>query len=164
MMNKDQFIKRMKLIQNFISEQDTLQVLINKLTDSHNVISMGDYIISEMINMIEEDLGYKDILDWWLFEDVEKAIYEDDENGNEIENSVRTLDELYDFMVNNKECLCQQNCTDDIYIIKEEDTEKYSLQFWGYETYDNGEDFEVDYVETNSMEINYCPICGRKLI
>jgi hypothetical protein len=95
---------------------------------------------------------------------VEKAIYEDDENGNEIENSVRTLDELYDFMVNNKECLCQQNCTDDIYIIKEEDTEKYSLQFWGYETYDNGDDFEVDYVETNSMEINYCPICGRKLI
>jgi hypothetical protein len=102
MMNKDQFIKRMKLIQNFISEQDTLQVLINKLTDSHNVISMGDYIISEMINMIEEDLGYKDILDWWLFEDVEKAIYEDDENGNEIENSVRTLEELYDYMIKNK--------------------------------------------------------------
>lgn len=93
-MTKDQFIKRMSLIQNFHSEQQTLSVLIDKLTDGYNVITIGDYLVDEMINMIEEDLGYKDILGWWLYEDVNKIIYYE---GKEI--SVRTLEELYDYIV-----------------------------------------------------------------
>jgi hypothetical protein len=98
MMTREQFIKRMSLIQNFHSEQDTLQVVIDKLTDGYCVVTMGDYIITEMINMIEEDIGYKDILGWWLYEDVEKVIYESDGSKKYI---VRTLDELYDYMVAN---------------------------------------------------------------
>lgn len=97
MINKKDFIKRMGLISNFCSEQETVQALINKISDGHSVVTVGDYIVCEMINMIEEDLGYKDILDWWLYEDVDKVIYMG-EHG-EIEISVRTLDELYDFMV-----------------------------------------------------------------
>jgi hypothetical protein len=95
MMTKKQFIKRVGLIQNYHSEQDTLQVVIDKLTDGYCVVTMGEYIIQDMITMIEEDLGYSDILGWWLYEDVNKVIW--DKDGTEY--SVRTLDELYDYMV-----------------------------------------------------------------
>lgn len=96
-MTKEQFIKRMNLIQNFQSEQQTLSVLIDKITDGHNVVTIGNYLVSEMINMIEEDLDYRDILGWWLYEDVEKVIYDKDK-----EISVRTLEELYDYIIKNK--------------------------------------------------------------
>ena len=96
-MTKEQFINRMSLIQNFQSEQETLQVLIDKITDGYNVVTIGNYLVSEMINMIEEDLDYRDILGWWLYEDVEKVIYDKDK-----EISVRTLEELYDYIIKNK--------------------------------------------------------------
>ncbi len=96
-MTKEQFIKRMNLIQNFQSEQQTLSVLIDKITDGYNIVTIGDYLVDEIINMIEEDLGYNDILAWWLYEDVDKVIYD-----NEEEISVRTLEELYDYMIKNK--------------------------------------------------------------
>ena len=93
MMSKEQFVKRMRLIQNFHSEQETLSVLIDKLIDGYNVVTIGNYLVQEIIDMIEEDLGYNDILAWWLYEDVDKVIYD---KGKEI--SVRTLEELYDYI------------------------------------------------------------------
>jgi hypothetical protein len=97
MMTKEQFIDRINLIQKFHIEQNILNTLINKITDGHSIVTIGNSIIQEMIVMIEEDMGYKDILDWWLYEDVDKVIYDRDE-----EISVRTLDELYNFMTRNK--------------------------------------------------------------
>ena len=96
-MTKEQFIKRMNLIQNFQSEQQTLSVLIDKITDGYSIVTIGDYLVDEIINMIEEDLGYNDILAWWLYEDVDKVIYDKDK-----EISVRTLEELYDYIIKNK--------------------------------------------------------------
>jgi len=105
MITKENFIKRMELIQNFHSEQDTMQVLINKITDGYSIVTVGDYIINEMIKMIAESFDSNDsiliddYLGWWLYEDVDKVIYESD--GSK-EYSVRTLDELYNYLANNK--------------------------------------------------------------
>ena len=95
-MSKEQFVKRMSLIQNFHSEQDTLSVLIGKLSDGYSVVTMGNYLVNGYLDMIEENLDIfkDDWLTWWLYEDVEKVVYEDDK-----EISVRTLGELYDFLV-----------------------------------------------------------------
>jgi hypothetical protein len=100
-MTKEQFIKRMSFIQNFHSEQDTLQVLIDKLTDGYSVVTIGECLVTELLDIIRENLqlGNDDILSWWLYEDVDKVIY--DRNGN-ITHSVRTLDELYDYLVEDK--------------------------------------------------------------
>ena len=97
-MTKEQFVKRMKLIQNFHSEQETLGVLIDKITDGYPVVTIGDYLITEMIDMIEENLGHKDILEWWLYEDVEKIIYNLD---NTVFADVTKIEDLYDYMTNN---------------------------------------------------------------
>ena len=51
----------------------------------------------------------QDLVSWWLFEDVDKVIYEKtkpdlfDSNEGEIEISVKTLDELWDYMFKHKE-------------------------------------------------------------
>lgn len=98
-MTKEQFIKRISLIQNFHSEQDTLSKLIDKLTDGFNVVDFGSYLVDEIVNMINEDMNIEDedLLFWWLYEDVEKIIY--NSNGKE-EISVRTAEELYDYLNN----------------------------------------------------------------
>ncbi len=97
MVTKEQFVKRMQLIQNFHSEQDTLATLMEKLTDGYCVPTIGNYLVDEIINIISEDLGIKekdDWIGWWLYEDVDKFIYD-----GETKISVKTLEELYDFLV-----------------------------------------------------------------
>lgn len=96
-MTKEQFIKRINLIQNFQSEQETLSVLINKITDGYSVVTIGDYLIDEIINMINETMNIedKDLIFWWLYENVDKVIYLNDDT----EISVRTVEELYDYIV-----------------------------------------------------------------
>ena len=96
MLSKELFIKRMSLIQNFHSEQETLSVLIEKVIDGWAVITMGNYLVDTIVEMLNEALNIKDenLLFWWLYEDVDKVIYDGDK-----EISVRTLEELYDYIV-----------------------------------------------------------------
>ena len=96
MRTKELFVRRMSLLQNYFSEQETLGVLIRKLTDGHPIVTIGDYLVAEYLTMISEAMGIEDdsLLSWWLWENVEKVIYVD---GREI--SVRTLDELYDYII-----------------------------------------------------------------
>lgn len=98
-MTKDKFIKRIKLIQNFHSEQETLGALINKVTDGFCVVDFGDTLVTEIINMINEDLKIEDkyLIDWWLYEDVDKIIYEGDDC--EVGTNVETVEQLYDYIV-----------------------------------------------------------------
>lgn len=95
-MTKEQFIKKMSLIQNFHSEQETLSTLINKLTDGFSVVTMGNYLITEIIDNINKDLEIEDkgLIEWWLYEDVDKVIYFKDSSL-----SVRSLEELYEFII-----------------------------------------------------------------
>jgi hypothetical protein len=98
-MSRENFIKRMQLIQNFESEKDTLSVMIEKIIDGYAVVTIGSYIIEEMINMVTEsfELEDKELLSWWLYEDVDKVIYIG-QHGEEM-ISLRTLDELYDYII-----------------------------------------------------------------
>jgi signal recognition particle GTPase len=95
--NKDQFTKAMSQIQNLHSQQDTLNKLIDKLTDGFSVVDIGNYVAEELIDMININLELEDtnLLDWWLYEDVEKIIYIDDKPIK-----VETLDELWDYIQN----------------------------------------------------------------
>jgi hypothetical protein len=93
-MTKKQFVDRINLIQKFHIEQYILNSLINKITDGYSIVTIGNSIVQEIIVMIEEDMDCKDILDWWLYEDVDKVLYYKDK-----EISVRTLDELYDYII-----------------------------------------------------------------
>jgi hypothetical protein len=98
-MTKEKFVKRLGFIQNFQSEQQTLNVLIDKLTDGSACVNFGYSLIDEMIDMINEALHIEDddLIFWWLYEDVDKVIYSGDDFKTEI--PVRTPAELYDYIV-----------------------------------------------------------------
>jgi len=101
-MTKELFIKKMSHIQNFQSQKQTLKAFISKLTNSNCYIEMGDYLIDDIINTITEELNIsdKDLLFWWLYETVDKVIYiTEGEDKKEI--SIRTLEELYGYIIEN---------------------------------------------------------------
>lgn len=100
MLSKELFIKRMNLIQNFYSEQDALSVLIEKIIDGWAIVTIGNELVNEIIDMLNEALNIEDkgFLSWWLYEDVDKIIYYGDK-----EISVRTLEELYDYLTSSQE-------------------------------------------------------------
>lgn len=100
-MNKEQFIKLMSLIQNFQSEQETLGVLIKKLTNEYPIVIMGDNLVDGILSVLSDifKLEDKDLLYWHLYEDVDKVIYEGEYGEKGI--SVRTLEELYDYITMN---------------------------------------------------------------
>lgn len=94
---KEQFTKSMSQIQNLHSQQDTLNILIDKLTNGFWVVDIGSCVAEELIDMININLELEDtnLLDWWLYEDVEKIIYVDDKPIK-----VETLNELWDYIQN----------------------------------------------------------------
>lgn len=96
-MTKEQFVKRIALIQNFHSQQQTLSAIMNKICDGFPVVTIGDYLIVELIDTINEALRIvnKNLLEWWLYEDSEKIIYVDDKPI-----PVRTVGELWDYLTN----------------------------------------------------------------
>ena len=96
MVSQEGFIKTIRLIQNFHSEQDTLSALIDKLTDGYAIVDFGDYLIDEIVDLLNLNMNIqdKDLLYWWLYESVDKIIWIDDR-----EIKVETLEELYDYII-----------------------------------------------------------------
>ena len=95
--NKEQFKKAISQIQNLHSQQETLDTLIEKLTDGFSVVDIGSHVVDELIKMININLEIKDedLLFWWLYEDVEKVVYIDDGDKS---IKVESLDELWDYI------------------------------------------------------------------
>lgn len=96
MISREEFTKTIRLIQNFMSEQDTLSALIGKITNGHSVVTVGNYLIDKIIDLLNLNMGIKDkdLICWWLYEDVNKTIWIDNE-----EIPVETLYQLYDYII-----------------------------------------------------------------
>lgn len=62
-------------------------------------MDFGNGLVFEIIDMINENMKINqddDLIEWWLYEDVNKVIY--DINGK-IEKEVKTVEQLYDYIV-----------------------------------------------------------------
>ena len=101
MLPKEKFTKRIKVMQDYFKEINSIQQIINKITDGYASVVIGEEVVCELIDSIVDDLELTndgdDILRWWLYEDVDKVIYYKDK-----EISVRTAEELYDYLVADK--------------------------------------------------------------
>lgn len=94
--SREEFTKTIRLIQNFTSHQDTISALIDKITDGYCVVTVGNYLIEKIIDLLNLNMGIKDkdLIYWWLYEDANKIIYFSD-----MEVNVETLDQLYDYII-----------------------------------------------------------------
>jgi hypothetical protein len=101
-MTKEKFLKYMRLIQNYDSECQTLTVLINKISSGFSVACFGSYLVSAIVEMINDTMEIMDksLLEWWLYEDIEKVVYYyNNEKCEQIPIRIETLEELYDYLI-----------------------------------------------------------------
>jgi hypothetical protein len=104
-MTKEQFVKKINLIQSFQKEQEVLRILIDKLTDGGTIVEFGNELVWEIIDMIYEDMEIADAMDnddlisWWLYENGDKIIYDRENGEKEIQIEVKTPELLYDYIV-----------------------------------------------------------------
>lgn len=140
-MDKEDFVKYMSLIQNYDSERQTLSILIDKITDGRSVVTMGEYLVDAILNIIKKDLKIEDenLLTWWLWDGSEKKIYYPD---GDKEISVETLEQLYDY-ITKKELLIKVVAKDNFYM-ETENKEQFLTKDKEYDVlkYD-GEWFEI---------------------
>lgn len=94
-MNKELFIKQIELMQKFNNLMDTLESLSVNLVLS-DLFTYPAIMFDNSIEFICTDEG-SDLVFWWMYESVPKVIYEK-VGDEEVETSVETLDELYDYL------------------------------------------------------------------
>lgn len=93
---KKQFKFLMKSIQKQDKKKRKLENFLGDYVDSYIIFNRD--ISDDIIDFLEDYFsGGDDYISWWLYEDVEKKIWE---NGTENEpTDVSTLDKLYDFLI-----------------------------------------------------------------
>ena len=94
-MSKEGFVNTINYYQNFLDKADKLEALGINLYDGPLVESI-DFVFDAWINEITGEAG-SDLIYWWLFENVEKAIYED----NKVIATLDTVEDLYNYMKEN---------------------------------------------------------------
>jgi hypothetical protein len=75
----------------------------------------------------------------------------------DVEYCVKCLEQEINALIESQKCLCDciDRNVDDICIVKNEETGKFELQFWGW----NEDNYQLE----NMLVIDFCPKCGRKL-
>jgi hypothetical protein len=94
-MSKEKFVETLLKYQNFLDISDQLMNLGIDLTEGPITMAI-DTLLDSWINSITGEAG-SDLIYWWLFEDVEKNIYEDDK----VIATLDTAENLYDYMKEN---------------------------------------------------------------
>ena len=91
---KSDFIKALNSYKQY---QDTLGKLSDLGVDMWIDGDPTDYIFGAYVEEILNDEG-QDLVYWWLFEDVEKVIYEDEDKEKVIAN-VESIEDFYNYLV-----------------------------------------------------------------
>lgn len=94
-MSKEKFVDTLLKYQNFLNVSDQLMDLGIDLTEGPVTMAI-DTLLDSWIDSITDEAG-SDLIYWWLFEDVEKKIYEDDK----VVATLDTVENLYNYMKEN---------------------------------------------------------------
>lgn len=96
-MTKEQFIKQIESMQEFNRVIDVLYDNLNIDLVESSLFSIPARMFDDFIEIVCTDEG-SDLVFWWMYEDVDKALYETLKDESENKISLETIDELYDFM------------------------------------------------------------------
>jgi hypothetical protein len=94
-MSEEKFVETLLKYQNFLDVSDRLVDLGIDLNEGPITIAI-DTLLDSWIDAITGEAG-SDLIYWWLFEDVEKKIYEDDK----VVATLDTAENLYNYMKEN---------------------------------------------------------------
>lgn len=105
--SKELFVKTMNEIQEGLKEKEEFNNAMEKFTDTFYSSTIGSKWLEALTNLLSDlvgdrDDGYGTMIDWFLFENVEKKIYfkaksKFNDTDEEIEIDVSTPELLYDY-------------------------------------------------------------------
>lgn len=99
MLSKKTFLEVIDLIKKQEKVHDEMSEAFSQICDGNGLLFTGsEYYYRAMLKLLIESMHDDCLIEWWLYEDVEKVIYID---GKKLK--VPTADEFYDFMKNEYE-------------------------------------------------------------
>lgn len=101
--SKELFVESLNLIKKGFEREEKASSALDLIMDGHPVITIGDEYRQAAINLLMNAVDdNSSMIDWWLYEDVEKKItilpeHIDNHTGKYIDVKVETPEELYDY-------------------------------------------------------------------
>ena len=100
MVSKETFIKIIELIQEQDKIDEEIGTALEKICGSWVIFGTESKIKQALFLLLNEVINDSyDSISWWLYENVDKFIY--DKKGNIIEN-LTSVDALYDYLIKNR--------------------------------------------------------------
>ena len=106
MITKELFVKTLEEIRRERKRLDEFSAAIDKICVGYPIVTAGEGYLAALLGVLnalfdEENNPYP-LIEWWLFENVEKKIWEKDRETEEaIEYDVSDPGRLYDYLVKN---------------------------------------------------------------
>lgn len=103
MISKDLFVKTLNTIQEEWEKTNRFDAALREICDGHPIVMLGNGYLDALLTVLNDCFNDKnEFVSWWLFENVEKKIWETDTTtGEEIEYDVSAPEALYDYLVKN---------------------------------------------------------------
>jgi hypothetical protein len=102
-LTKELFVQTIKTIKAGCERRDKLNEALSDVCNSWFICNIGEEWLEQLIVLLEHLLNDEptkrgSVISWWLFEDVEKKSWWD-EDGKTIERDLTTPEALYDYLV-----------------------------------------------------------------
>lgn len=98
-MKKENFVKAIELMKAFNDKVDLLSDNLNIDIIESDFYSIPAQLFDNFIESVCTEDG-AELVFWWMYEDVEKVIYESDESSEKVYH-LDTVDDLFNYMCQN---------------------------------------------------------------
>ena len=99
MISKVLFMETLDEIQTEAKRYEKFDKLMREYCDGFPVMTLGNKYLNQLIAVLKEtsdDTG--DLIEWWLYEKVDKIVWLEAPCGRKIEYDLTTSEALYDFL------------------------------------------------------------------
>ena len=103
MITKELFVNTMDTIQKEWEKTNRFDTALREICDGYPIVMLGSGYLNALLSILNAYFDDKnDLVSWWLFEKVEKKIWETDAiTGEKVEYDVSTPEALYNYLSKN---------------------------------------------------------------
>lgn len=97
--NKERFLEIMKVLDDETEKLETLNSAIDSVSDGWVILELGNQYRDLIISFLEEYFHDEDTISWYLYEDVEKKIFDLNDN---VLFEIKSYEDLFDYLEENR--------------------------------------------------------------
>jgi hypothetical protein len=107
LISREEFIKTLDIIKKGFKRREKFEKSVSNVSDSFFICNIGEEWLDQLVHLLEVEMNdepnpkYGSMISWWLWEDVEKKIWWE-EDGKKFERSLKTPVQLYNYLKERK--------------------------------------------------------------